>query len=201
MTKIWAMVRKEWGEVFRHKMVLFSTLFMPLMLTAITLVTLYFSRGDGGAGAMNELKELGDMAAQFAAVCEGLTPAGCNQFIILQQFLALFLLVPSIIPVTIASYSIVGEKSARTLEPLLARADAVGAGLFVLTRTSNPGAGDLQDLDVGGKPLFHRLAEQLAPLATARCDNEGHSSLGIVDRKSTRLNSSHSSVSRMPSSA
>ena len=67
-----------------------------------------------------------------------------------------------------------------TLEPLLARADAVGAGLFVLTRTSNPGAGALQDLDVGGKPLFHRLAEQLAPLAAARCDNEGHSSLGIV---------------------
>ncbi|MEC8120569.1 MAG: orotidine-5'-phosphate decarboxylase [Pseudomonadota bacterium] len=67
-----------------------------------------------------------------------------------------------------------------TLEPLLARADAVGAGLFVLTRTSNPGAGALQDLDVGGKPLFHNLAEQLAPLATARCDAAGRSALGIV---------------------
>ena len=67
-----------------------------------------------------------------------------------------------------------------TLEPLLARADAVGAGLFVLTRTSNPGAGTLQDLDVGGKPLFHSLAEQLAPLAAARCDDAGRSSLGIV---------------------
>ena len=67
-----------------------------------------------------------------------------------------------------------------TLEPLLARADAVGAGLFVLTRTSNPGAGALQDLDVGGKPLFHNLAEQLAPLAKARCDAAGRSALGIV---------------------
>ena len=67
-----------------------------------------------------------------------------------------------------------------TLEPLLARADAVGAGLFVLTRTSNPGAGALQDLDVGGKPLFHNRAEQLAPLATARCDAAGRSALGIV---------------------
>jgi ABC-2 type transport system permease protein len=113
-------VRKEWGEVFRQKMVLFSTLFMPLMLTAIPLATLYFSRADGGAGAMAELGDLGDMADQFAAACEGLTAAGCAQFIILQQFLALFLLVPAIIPVTIASYSIVGEKSARTLEPLLA---------------------------------------------------------------------------------
>jgi ABC-2 type transport system permease protein len=111
------MVRKEWGEVFRHKMVLFSTLFMPLMLTAIPLASLYFMRGDGGAGAMSEL---GDMAAQFTAACEGLTEGGCAQFILLQQFLSLFLLVPAIIPVTIASYSIVGEKSARTLEPLLA---------------------------------------------------------------------------------
>jgi len=67
-----------------------------------------------------------------------------------------------------------------TLEPLLARADATGSGLFVLTRTSNPGAGAIQDLDVDGKPLFHRLAEQLAPLAAARCDEQGGSSLGIV---------------------
>jgi len=67
-----------------------------------------------------------------------------------------------------------------TLEPLLARADATGSGLFVLTRTSNPGAGAIQDLDVDGKPLFHRLAEQLAPLAAARCDDRGGSSLGIV---------------------
>ena len=67
-----------------------------------------------------------------------------------------------------------------TLEPLLARADAAGAGLFVLTRTSNPGAGALQDLDVGGAPLFHNLAKQLAPIAAARCDEAGRSALGIV---------------------
>ena len=67
-----------------------------------------------------------------------------------------------------------------TLEPLLARADATGSGLFVLTRTSNPGAGAIQDLDVDGKPLFHRLAEQLAPIAAARCHTDGGSALGIV---------------------
>ena len=67
-----------------------------------------------------------------------------------------------------------------TLEPLLARADATGSGLFVLTRTSNPGAGAIQDLDVDGKPLFHRLAEQLAPIAAARCDANDGSALGIV---------------------
>jgi len=67
-----------------------------------------------------------------------------------------------------------------TLDPLLARADRQGAGLFVLTRTSNPGAGDLQDLEIGGKPLFQHLAAGLAPLAAAREGGLGLSSLGIV---------------------
>ena len=67
-----------------------------------------------------------------------------------------------------------------TLEPLLERADSRGAGLFVLTRTSNPGAGDLQDLDVDGAPLFHHLARGLAPMAAAREGRAGQSSLGIV---------------------
>ena len=67
-----------------------------------------------------------------------------------------------------------------TLDPLLARADRQGAGLFVLTRTSNPGAGDLQDLEIDGTPLFHHLAAGLAPLAAARVGEGGMSSLGIV---------------------
>ena len=41
-----------------------------------------------------------------------------------------------------------------TLEPFLARADATACGLFVLNRTSNDGAGDLQDQMVGGAPLY-----------------------------------------------
>ena len=67
-----------------------------------------------------------------------------------------------------------------TLDPLLARADSRRAGLFVLTRTSNPGAGDLQDLEIEGRPLFHHLAAGLAPPAAARVGTHGMSSLGIV---------------------
>ena len=42
------------------------------------------------------------------------------QYFIISQFMLLFMFVPVIIPITFASYSIVGEKSTRTLEPLLA---------------------------------------------------------------------------------
>lgn len=33
-------------------------------------------------------------------------------------------------------------------------------GVFLLCRTSNPGAGDLQDLDCGGRPLYQVVAER-----------------------------------------
>ena len=67
-----------------------------------------------------------------------------------------------------------------TLEPFLAAADATGSGLFILNRTSNPGAGDLQDQPVEGRPLYTHLADMLAPLAAARTDDTGYSSVGIV---------------------
>ena len=67
-----------------------------------------------------------------------------------------------------------------TLEPFLDRADATGSGLFILNRTSNPGAGDLQDQIVDGQPLFQHLAGLLAPLTASREGKDGISSLGIV---------------------
>lgn len=42
-------------------------------------------------------------------------------------------------------------------EPLLAH-----GSVFAICRTSNPGSGELQDLDVGGRPLYERVAEMVA---------------------------------------
>lgn len=46
-----------------------------------------------------------------------------------------------------------------TLEPFLNRRDK---GIFVLCRTSNAGAGDFQDLEVDGTPLYMRVAKSVA---------------------------------------
>ncbi|GAB5603244.1 orotidine-5'-phosphate decarboxylase [Thermus sp. FJN-A] len=48
------------------------------------------------------------------------------------------------------------------LQPFFRAASRTGGALFVLVRTSNPGAGFLQELGVEGKPLYLRLAEALA---------------------------------------
>ncbi len=46
-----------------------------------------------------------------------------------------------------------------SLEPFLRYGDR---GCFVLCKTSNPGGADLQDLDVGGQPLYMYVARQAA---------------------------------------
>jgi orotidine-5'-phosphate decarboxylase len=50
-----------------------------------------------------------------------------------------------------------------TLVPFITRAQRDEKGVAVLVRTSNPGAGDFQDLQVGGAPVWRRVAEMLAP--------------------------------------
>lgn len=46
-----------------------------------------------------------------------------------------------------------------SVQPFLNRADK---GVIILCRTSNPGARDLQDLDVGGRTLYQHVAETVA---------------------------------------
>lgn len=46
--------------------------------------------------------------------------------------------------------------------PLLAR-----GAVFAICRTSNPGSGELQDLDAGGRPVYERVAEMVATRWTA----------------------------------
>jgi orotidine-5'-phosphate decarboxylase len=44
------------------------------------------------------------------------------------------------------------------VEPFIVSAGASGRGVFVLVRTSNPGAGLFQDLDCGGRKLYQHVA-------------------------------------------
>ena len=68
-----------------------------------------------------------------------------------------------------------------TLEPHVAAAEANGGGLFVLTRTSNPGGRDYQELEAGGRPVFEHVAGSLGSLAKRLVGAEtGYSGLGLV---------------------
>ena len=66
------------------------------------------------------------------------------------------------------------------LEPLVAAAEAAGAGVFALVRTSNPGAADLQDQPSPGRPLHERLAALVDGLSERLLGAGGLSGMGAV---------------------
>ncbi len=116
MHKSWIIARKEWAEVFKNRFVLFTVAFLPLIMTALPLIMLAAMGDSGEIEGVNTA----DMPARFSELCEGMTGSECAQYFLLSQFMLLFMIMPLAIPVTIATYSIVGEKTTRTLEPLLA---------------------------------------------------------------------------------
>lgn len=116
MDKIRTIVVKEWLEVFRNRMVLFTVAFLPLVFVGLGLASL------GGMARLGETEtptNMGELPGA-AAACEGLTELECGQRFMVDIFASMFIILPVIIPVSIAAYSIVGEKLTRSLEPLLA---------------------------------------------------------------------------------
>ncbi len=117
MSKIRAVIAKEWAEVFKNRIVLFSVVILPIILSAMPLIMLRAMSGLSGTAGGGDVT---DLPAQFMATCSGLNGEECLLLYVVNQFLTLYLLMPLAIPTAIAAYSIVGEKTTRCLEPLLA---------------------------------------------------------------------------------
>ncbi len=111
---------REWREALGNRLLVGMTFFPPFVILAVGIFAVV-------AAAMNPPSER-DVQALYAAApaARGLDPKEAVQGIIAQYFLILFLMIPTIVPLTIAIYSVIGEKTARTLEPLLATPVSVG---------------------------------------------------------------------------
>jgi orotidine-5'-phosphate decarboxylase len=66
------------------------------------------------------------------------------------------------------------------IAPFTTLAARHGKGVFALVRTSNPSAGDFQDLVADGKPVYRHVAERLGEWARPLVDGSGYSLLGAV---------------------
>lgn len=115
--RIRTIIDKEWAEVFKNRMVIFTIAFMPALFTFLPLLILNMLGKNGGmpAGSMPS-----EVPPQFLAMCKGLSGGECMQIFLMNEFMLMFMMMPLIIPTAIAAYSIVGEKTTRSLEPLLA---------------------------------------------------------------------------------
>jgi orotidine-5'-phosphate decarboxylase len=67
-----------------------------------------------------------------------------------------------------------------TLEPFCQLAADRGAGLYVLVRTSNPGAGTFQDRETEGQKLFERVSDVVESLAAASPGSRAYGLVGAV---------------------
>ncbi len=67
-----------------------------------------------------------------------------------------------------------------TLEPFVKTAVERGAGIYVLVRTSNPGAGTFQDLRDNGTTVYQRVAAVVEELANSTRGSQQYGAVGAV---------------------
>ena len=117
MTRIRALIAKELQDVARNLGTLIPVLIATLVLLVLPFVIAVLVPSMSG-------QSLGDdadlvKASQVVGLGAALSTNGRVQLFLFQQFLMLFLLVPITGAMALAAHAIVGEKQARTLEPLL----------------------------------------------------------------------------------
>ncbi len=67
-----------------------------------------------------------------------------------------------------------------SVEPYFKNCKEYAKGLFVLVKTSNPGSGQLQDLDLGGKTLYEHVGSLVSQWGEDFIGQSGYSSIGAV---------------------
>lgn len=111
---VWTVLRREWLETVRNRLLMATILVPPIVLTVAPILL---------AGAVGEEALPSALAAQVVAQkpeWASFSPGELAGAFAVQQFLVFFLLMPAYIPLSIATFSIIGEKLARSLEPVLA---------------------------------------------------------------------------------
>ena len=107
-------LRREFAETFRNRLLMATILVPPVLLTVAPILL---------AGVIGERSLPPDLATAVLAQrpeWASFTGSELAGAFAVQQFLAFFLLMPAYIPLSIATFSIIGEKQARSLEPVLA---------------------------------------------------------------------------------
>lgn len=67
-----------------------------------------------------------------------------------------------------------------SISPYLPYIESGEKGVFVLLRTSNPGASDFETLDVNGKELFYQIGDKIKALNENYLGESGYGPIGLV---------------------
>ncbi|MDI6819449.1 MAG: ABC transporter permease subunit [Candidatus Hodarchaeaceae archaeon] len=155
--RVWEIARKDMASVRRHKYVLYGLIGIPLIFAIfIPMASIY--------PVVTSEEPLDNKLPPFAQ--PGMAPKQAVVTGLANMAVLMFMFLPAAIPSTIASYTFVGEKVNRQLEPLLATPTTdlelligKGLGAFVpaMAATFASFAGLVAIVDVLTFPLFGYL--------------------------------------------
>jgi ABC-2 type transport system permease protein len=111
---VWAILVKEARDLLSNRLLIGAVVFPALVFAAIpTGIVAFIEANDLDPDQLGQIQQyisqFPDLEVKLAA----------QAFIVL-NFLAYFLLIPAMVPMAIATQSVIGEKTARSLEPQLA---------------------------------------------------------------------------------
>jgi ABC-2 type transport system permease protein len=111
---VWAVLTKEARDLLSNRLLLGAVVFPALIFAAIpTGIVAFIEANDLDPDQLGQI-------GQYLSLFPNLPPKVAAQGFIVVNFLAYFLLIPAMVPMAIATQSIIGEKTARSLEPQLA---------------------------------------------------------------------------------
>jgi ABC-2 type transport system permease protein len=114
-----AVIENEWAQMRRNRVIMITTFGPPFLFVALALLVLYLSRWiDLNYVTIEKINE--SLMRNLDTKDTVLSHADSIRAALLNPFLILFEMLPIVVPLTIASYSIIGEKQTRSLETLLA---------------------------------------------------------------------------------
>lgn len=119
--RITTLIGKELREFRANPAAILPVLILIVVCVALPLLMLVLPRLMGAPDLSTDpgLRQVVDAASRSLPGLLALPPEAAVEAFMFQQFLVLFLLAPVVGAVSLAAYSVVGEKQGRTLEPLL----------------------------------------------------------------------------------
>ena len=110
----WAVFTKEWRDLLTNRLLLGAVAFPALVFAAIpTGLVAWIQVHDLDPNQLGQIQ-------QYISNFPNIEPRLAAQAFIVTNFMAYFLLIPAMVPMAIATQSVIGEKVARSLEPQLA---------------------------------------------------------------------------------
>ncbi|HEX6211131.1 MAG TPA: ABC transporter permease subunit [Methylomirabilota bacterium] len=111
---VWAVFVKEWRDLISNRLLLGAVVFPAVIFAAIpTGLVAFIEANDLDPNQLTQIR-------QYIGNFPGVEPKTAAQAFIVLNFMAYFLLIPAMVPMAIATQSVIGEKVSRSLEPQLA---------------------------------------------------------------------------------